>query len=174
MVGLHTTNSRFRLDHQVNPKDCEMLHLSDSLIQKHSIETGWHFGTVVIAQWRDLDAFGHVSHRTHLAWCEEARNGYLEAVGLPKLAYDSPGPVLKSVSFEYHKALRYGDEVVATAAVVSMRRTSFRMRFAIWHHGCVGRGEALAVLMLNSTGEKIAIPKDVRLRISQMDHPREE
>ncbi|SFJ73881.1 Thioesterase-like superfamily protein [Bosea sp. OK403] len=148
--------------------------IPNELFETHAIETGWRFGVIMTAQWRDLDAFGHVNHRTHLAWCEEARNRYLEAVGLPPLAFDSPGPVLKSISFNYDRALGYGDEIVATAAVVSMRRTSFRMRYAVWHHGCVGRGDALAVLMLNSTGEKIAIPPEVRSRILEMDQPQED
>ena len=146
-----------------------MTDLTPVLVRKHQVEPGWWFGVRHTAQWRDTDGYGHINHRAYLAWCEEARNRYLEAVGLPRLAIDQPSPVLKSISFEYAKSLRYGDEIVTTAAVISLRTTSFRMRYAVWHYGIVGRGEALIILMLNSTGERISIPKQARQKMIEVD-----
>ena len=146
-----------------------MTEITPALITRHRIEPGWWFGLSLTAQWRDTDGYGHINHRAYLAWCEEARNRYLEAVGLPRLAIDQPSPVLKSIGFEYAKSLRYGDEVVATAAVASFRKTSFRMRYAVWHDGLVGRGEALVILMLNSTGERVPIPELARQKMMEVD-----
>src|SRR5215207_5317869 len=67
-----------------------MTDLTPALVRKHQVEPGWWFGVRHTAQWRDTDGYGHINHRAYLAWCEEARNRYLEAVGLPRLAIDQP------------------------------------------------------------------------------------
>lgn len=73
-----------------------MTDITPALITRHRIEPGWWFGLSLTAQWRDTDGYGHINHRAYRAWCEEARNRYLEAVGLPRLAIDQPSPVLRA------------------------------------------------------------------------------
>src|SRR5215204_7694016 len=67
-----------------------MTDLTPALVRKHQVEPGWWFGVRHTTQWRDTDGYGHINHRAYLAWFEEARNRYLEAVGLPRLAIDQP------------------------------------------------------------------------------------
>lgn len=146
-----------------------MNELTPPLAGHHRIEPGWWFGIRRRAEWRDTDGFGHVNHLAYLAWCEEARNRYLEAIGLPRLSATVPGPVVKAVSFAYEAPLGYGDEVVVTARTASFRRTSFCMAYAVWHCGLVGRGTALCVLMVNASGERVPIPDSVRVEMVTRD-----
>ncbi len=51
-----------------------------------------------------------------------------------------------------------------------MGRTSLVMDYATWGDGCHCRCEAVLVLIINSTGEKAAIPEAVRRTIIQLDN----
>jgi len=147
----------------------ERFEVTSDVAQLHAIESGWFFAVRKRAEWRDTDAFGHINHLTYLAWCEDARNCYLEHIGMPRLSRTKPGPVLKSVDFDYEKELVFGDEVVVTAKTLSVRQTSFRMKYAIWKNGLVGLGHALVVLVTNSSGARAKIPARVRKMMISRD-----
>jgi YbgC/YbaW family acyl-CoA thioester hydrolase len=138
------------------------------------VEPGWCFGLPHRVRWSEVDAFGHANHAAYLEWFEEARNQYLEAVGLPPLSAATPGPVLVGLEVAYEKPLRYGDVVLVTARTAALRRTSLRMEYAVWREGRVARGTAILVLVVNLTGERQAIPPAVRAAIVAGDGPREE
>lgn len=142
---------------------------------RFGVDTGWSFGHRRQVEWRDVDGFRHANHTAFLLWFETERNRYLEASGLPRHSVDSPGPVMMTLEARYLQPMAYHDPVFVTARVRSMRRTSFVMEYAAWgEEGCTATCSALLVLMINATGQKVAIPDAVRAAIRALDAPLEE
>ena len=79
------------------------------------VEPGWSFAIRHRVRWSECDPFGHANHRAYFEWFEEARNRYLEAVGLAPLSANTPGPVMAETGIRYHRPLVYADEVLVTA-----------------------------------------------------------
>src|SRR5207248_10983719 len=104
-------------------------------------------------------------HRAGFAWFEEARNRYLEAVGLAPLSPVTPGPVIAEASIRYHRPLVYADEILVTARAVRLGRTSFEMEYAVWRDGLCALGRAVLILVVSATGEKTPLPPELRERI---------
>lgn len=151
------------------------LAVSDTARATFGIPEDWQAGMARVVEWSDVDAFAHANHTSFLLWFEAARNLYLESVGIPRHAVDKPGPVMMSLTTRYLKPLAYHDPVFVTARVKSMRRTSFVMEYAAWGmDGCACTCEAVLVLMINATGEKVAIPDAARGAIRALDAPDEQ
>ncbi len=148
--------------------------LDDATRAAFGVEPGWGLGIRHRVRWSEVDPFGHANHAAYLEWFEEARNRYLEAVGLPPLSAATPGPVLMRLEVEYLKPLRYGDEALVTARTVAVRRTSLRMEYGVWRSGLAARCTAAFVLVVNATGERVPIPPDVRQAIVGRDGAAEE
>ncbi len=126
------------------------------------VEPGWGFAIRHRVRWSECDPFGHANHRAYFEWFEEARNRYLEAVGLPALSAATPGPVMAETGAQYHRPLAYGDEVLVTARTVRLGRTSFEMEYAVWRRGLCAQGRAALILVVNATGEKTPLPDPLR------------
>ena len=107
----------------------------------------------------------HAGHRAYFEWFEEARNRYLEAVGLAPLSPVTPGPVIAEASIRYHRPLVYADEILVTARAVRLGRTSFEMEYAVWRDGLCALGRAVLILVVSATGEKTPLPPELRERI---------
>jgi acyl-CoA thioester hydrolase len=150
------------------------VQLDDATRAAFGVEPGWTFGLQHRVRWSEVDPFAHANHAAYLEWFEEARNRYLEAVGLPPLAPATPGPVLTRLEVAYVRPLRYGDEVLVTARTVAVRRTSLRMEYAAWCEGRAASCTAVFVLMVNATGERTPIPAAVRAAILARDGATEE
>lgn len=148
--------------------------LDDATRTAFGVDPGWALAIRHRVRWSEVDPFGHANHAAYLEWFEEARNRYLEAVGLPSLSATTPGPVLMRLEVEYLTPLRYGDETLVTARTVAVRRTSLRMQYAVWRRGLAARCTAVFVLVVNATGERVAIPPDVRAAILACDGAAEE
>ena len=65
---------------------------------RFGVEPGWSFAIPHRVRWSECDPFRHAGHRAYFEWFEEARNRYLEAVGLAPLSPDTPGPVIAETS----------------------------------------------------------------------------
>jgi acyl-CoA thioesterase FadM len=102
-------------------------------------------------------------------WFEEARNRYLEAVGLAPLSPDTAGPVIAETGIRYHRPLAYADEILVTARTVRLGHTSFDMEYAVWRDGLCALGRAVLILVVNATGEKTPLPPELRERILARD-----
>lgn len=145
--------------------------LNDELRARFGVEPGWALAMPAEIRWCDVDAFGHANHTSFLRYFEDARNAYLEAVGLPRLSATTPGPVLTRVEASYLKPLAYADRFLVTARTASLRRRSFVMEYAAWRDGCCARCRAVCVLMINATGVKTPIPDNVREAMIRLDDP---
>jgi acyl-CoA thioester hydrolase len=142
--------------------------MSEEKIEEHArfgVEPGWSFAIRHRVRWSECDPFGHANHRAYFEWFEEARNRYLEAVGLPALSPTTPGPVIAETSIRYDRPLAYADELLVSPRTVRLGRTSFDMEYAVWRNGLCALGRAVLILVVNATGEKSLLPVEVRQRI---------
>jgi acyl-CoA thioester hydrolase len=142
-----------------------MVEVSATEHAQFGIQTGWSFALQHRVRWSECDPFGHANHRAYFEWFEEARNRYLEAVGLPALSPSTPGPVIAETSIRYHRPLVYADEILVSARTVRLGRTSFDMEYAVWRNGLCALGRAVLILVINTTGEKMPLPFEMRERI---------
>ena len=136
---------------------------------RFGVEPGWSFAISHRVRWSECDPFRHAGHRAYFEWFEEARNRYLEAVGLAPLSPDTPGPVIAETSIRYHRPLVYADQILVTARTVRLGRTSFDMEYAVWRDGLCALGRAVLILVVNATGEKSLLPSDLREQILACD-----
>lgn len=132
---------------------------------RFGIEPGWSFAVPHRVRWSECDPFGHANHRAYFEWFEEARNRYLEAVGLTPLSPTTPGPVIAETGIRYYRPLAYADEILVSARTVRIGRTSFEMEYAVWRDGLCALGRAVLILMLNATAQKVPLPPELRNRI---------
>ena len=109
------------------------------------------------------------NHRAYFEWFEEARNRYLEAVGLAPLSSNAPGPVIAETGIRYHRPLAYADEILVGARTVRLGNTSFDMEYAVWRDGLCALGRAVLILVVNATGEKTPLPPELRESILALD-----
>lgn len=138
-------------------------------LAKFHVEPGWWFGLSFVTRWSEVDPFGHASHRTHLVWCEEVRNAYFAELGHPIVSPAAAGPVLRELGFSYERPLGVGDAAFVTGRVSSVRRTSFRMEYAVWSRGLMGRGHATCIWIVNATGERLRVPDSLRRQMVERD-----
>jgi acyl-CoA thioester hydrolase len=137
--------------------------------RRFGVEPGWSFAIRHRVRWSECDPFGHANHRAYFEWFEEARNRYLEAVGLAALSAGSPGPVIAETAIRYHQPLAYSDEVLITARTVRLGNTSFEMEYAVWRDGLCALGRAVLILVVNATGEKTPLPPALRRAMLMRD-----
>ena len=129
---------------------------------RFGVEPGWALTLRHRVRWSECDPFRHANHRAYFEWFEEARNRYLEAVGLPALSASTPGPVMAETGIRYLRPLAYGEEVLVSARTVRLGYTSFEMEYAVWRQGLCALGRAVLILVVNATGEKTALPEPLR------------
>jgi acyl-CoA thioester hydrolase len=146
-----------------------MSKLDAAEFARFGVPNGWSFAIRHRVRWSECDPFRHANHRAYFEWFEEARNRYLESVGLPALAATSPGPVMAETKIRYRRPLGYGDEVLVTARTLRLGRTSFEMEYAVWCDGLCAEGRAVLILVVNATGEKTPLPSGLRQAILARD-----
>ncbi len=134
-------------------------------LARFGVEPGWSFTIRHQVRWSECDPFGHANHRAYFEWFEEARNRYLEAVGLDALSAAAPGPVIAETGIRYARPLAYADRILVSARTVRLGHTSFEMEYAVWRQGLCAIGRAALILMVNATGEKTPLPQTLRRAI---------
>ena len=138
-----------------------MIEVGADEFAQFGVEPGWTFAIRHRVRWSECDPFGHANHRAYFEWFEEARNRYLEAVGLAPLSPATPGPVIAETGIRYHRPLAYTDEILVGARTVRLGRTSFEMEYAVWCDGLCALGRAVLILMVNATGQKVTLSPEL-------------
>ena len=147
-----------------------MAHMSDAAdFTRFGAEPGWAFAIRHRVRWSECDPFGHANHRAYFEWFEEARNRYLETVGLAPLSAATPGPVIAETGIRYRRPLSYGDEILVGARTTRLGNTSFAMEYAVWRRGLCAEGRAVLILMIAASGEKTPLPPGLRRAILARD-----
>lgn len=144
--------------------------LDDRLRADFGVAGDWPLLVRHRVRWSEVDAYAHVNHTSYLEWYEDCRIRAMAEVGLD-LSPDVAGPVLAKIEVEYHKPLRFKDELLIGARVVSFRTTSLVMHYATWvaGQGLANRATALCVMFVNATGKKAPVP-DAAKRIWRDRH----
>ena len=146
--------------------------------------SGGHYAslaTVRRVEFRDTDAAGIVHFSAFFFWMESAEHELLRHLGLHVFERQPDGSEHSwprvSVSCDYRSALRFGDEVGIAVHVAELGRASVTYRFVFEHEGrAVADGRVVAVRCLVRPGgrlEAVAIPADIRGRLSGSDAGRE-
>jgi acyl-CoA thioester hydrolase len=143
--------------------------LTGTQIANFQVEPNWSHGLQFTPRWGEIDTYGHVNHGAYFVWCEEVRIAYFKTLGEPPFSPDSPGPVIRDIGFEYMRAVSPTDEVLVTGRVTWIRRSSFRMEYAAWTDGLVGRGHATCIWYINNMKATAPLPDDLRRKIIALD-----
>ena len=151
------------------PASPEIKTVSAAEWVEFGVAPGWSFAIRHRVRWSECDPFGHANHRAYFEWFEEARNRYLEAVGLAPLSPNSPGPVIAETGIRYDRPLAYADEILVSARTVRLGRTSFEMEYAVWRGGLCALGRAVLILVVNATGTKTPLAPVLCERILARD-----
>ncbi len=118
----------------------------------------------------DCDVFGHVNHATMITILEHARWALLETV-VPLRDVTRPGrwadgvwSVVRHVDIAYHWQSLPGDDLVIRSGLVTIGRTSYRIRQSV-RHATTGRLHAEATITfvcLDTEGRPVAVPESWR------------
>lgn len=138
------------------------------------VPEGWRFGLSDRVRFGELDAFGHANHTAYLTWYENIRTHYFPVHGLCSFDASSNKPVVRTMTADYLMPLGLNDRYVVTARTVELRRTSFRMGFAVWCDGQMAAScETVFVLLAPDGARPVAIPEDARRRLIEIDGARQ-
>jgi acyl-CoA thioester hydrolase len=108
-----------------------------------------------------------VNNTVYLQYLESARVGYFEALGrtIRGAAEMQYAPVVVSQTFNYHRQVRYPDELEIGARCREIRHRSFVLAYAIFRKGTetlLGDGSTVLVWLDYAAGRAAEIPGDLR------------
>lgn len=124
-------------------------------------------------EFRDTDAAGIVHFSAFFFWMESAEHELLRTAGVPVVdrrpeGVDASWPRV-SASCDYVSAVRFGDEVMITASVAQIGRTSITYAFEFQQQErLVAKGRVVAVRCLMHPGRKpeaVLIPHEIIARL---------
>ena len=124
-------------------------------------------------QWGDQDAFGHVNNTAPVRWFESSRIAYI-AQGCSQLMQEGQelGPILASLTCNYHRQLRFPDTVQIGARVSRLGRSSLTMEHVVYseaQQAIAVDGSSVIVIFNYALNRSARIPDDVRASIEQLE-----
>lgn len=126
-------------------------------------------------RWSECDMHAHVNHTAYLVLFEDLRVAWwLRAGG--SFGPGEPGPAVIHFDVRYLKAAGFDDEVLLTQRTPSFRRSSFVHEYGMWRRGdgLVCSARAVCVLVRSGSGEKTAIPPEIRRAMLEADGAKDE
>lgn len=119
-------------------------------------------------RWSECDPHAHVNHTAYLTLCEDLRVAHWLSLG-GGFGADRLGPVVAQLEARYLRPLRFGDDVLLTLRVPSLRRSSFVHEYAVWCGGLVFSARAVVVAVHGGTGERAPLPEAMRRLLINRD-----
>jgi acyl-CoA thioester hydrolase len=123
--------------------------------------------------WGDMDAFGHVNNARFIRWFETARIAHFQQVGIKTAAAVGVAPILAHVSCDFIAPVDFPNDVLVGARVSKVGTTSFHQEYVVALAGApeqaVARGLGVIVMYDYDTGQKAAIPDDLRASLAAFD-----
>jgi YbgC/YbaW family acyl-CoA thioester hydrolase len=113
--------------------------------------------------WVDTDAGGRIHFSNAFRWAELAETGLLRRLGLLERWGDYPR---KHAEAEFHKVLRFEDEIEVTLRVERVGRTSITYLWAIAKDGDVYITGRHTVVNVDRAGRPEPLSDDVRAALS--------
>lgn len=119
--------------------------------------------------WGDMDAFGHVNNVVYIRWFESGRVAYLMQLGLIEfLNKGTVAPILHSIQCRYRAAVTWPDTIIVATRVtaIGVDRMTYQHRVISQRlNRIAAEGEGIVVSFDYRTGQKTAVPDEVRTRI---------
>jgi acyl-CoA thioester hydrolase len=123
-------------------------------------------------RYAETDQMGVVYHTNYLVWCEIGRTELIRAVtGVSYATLEKEGVLLAvaDLSIRYHAAARYDNDIRVRTTLTEARSRAVTFEYVITNAGSGDRlASARTVLVsLDDAGRPIAMPDDLRRRLSQ-------
>jgi acyl-CoA thioester hydrolase len=120
-------------------------------------------------RYSDLDPNEHVNHARYLIYLEEARLAFrrhiADELGLP----DGVTWPIAELTIRYLRSAAYPGTLTVELAPIHVGRTSFTLGYGIFDRsGCVAVALNRSVCVERSTGEKVALPETVAIRLHEL------
>lgn len=114
------------------------------------------FDVAIPIRFSDIDPFGHVNHTRYLTYCEDHRTHMLGAMGDECGSYLlRTGFVVAAVECVYHQHVRLDDaDVMTRCTVVSLGRTSVRLRYELEVQGQCVASVASTLVLIDERGPR--------------------
>ncbi len=117
-------------------------------------------------QWGELDAYGHVNNTVFFRFFESVRMVYLDRCGfLESYDRDLIGIILHSTECRFRHSLRYPDNALVGARVISLKDDRFTMAYAVVSETSgllVAEGLGVLVSYDYNVRKKTPLPEAVR------------
>ncbi|HVN80600.1 MAG TPA: thioesterase family protein [Terriglobia bacterium] len=130
------------------------------------------FSIPLEVRFRDLDAFGHVNNAVYLTYFEIARCRYwIQMFGIH--SFEEIGFLVVRTECNYRLPVRFGQTVRVAARISELRNSSFVFEYEVADDEDKGRlvadGKSVQVFIDPKVEQKIMIPPEIRLRISEFE-----
>ena len=123
-----------------------------------------------VVHWGDMDALGHVNNTRHLRWMETVRVDFFQKLELRTIKSETIGPVLASLSIDYHKPIFYPDNVTVGTRVAHIGNSSFRMENIVYNGAgeLCASGECIIVLFDFENSKSVPLSDEMRNAIESL------
>ena len=124
--------------------------------------------------WGDMDAMRHVNNTVYFRYIENARIAYIDSLGWDKIEDETGvGPILKSTSCDFKRALTYPDRIrIGARVLLPLGEDRFTMEYAIaseQQNAVTTIGTSVIVAFNYRTQQKATLPAAVRERIEALE-----
>ncbi|MFV1442307.1 MULTISPECIES: acyl-CoA thioesterase [unclassified Phaeobacter] len=142
--------------------------LSPEAQRHHGLETPQPLAMADLVRFSELDILHHVNNKAYLSWFETLRVAYYDRFFAPHFTgMPTPRNVLRNANVHYVKEMVLDESYIATARVVSFRRTSYVMEQQIWSGDL--RAKMTGVMVLRSPNGRAGYPLPDSLRAALME-----
>jgi acyl-CoA thioester hydrolase len=135
--------------------------------------TDFHFFHPIQVRYGDIDAQRHVNNAKYLTYAEQARQEYLQALGLwDGRDYDSIGIILLEINCRFKSPIILGQAIKVGVRTTRLGNKSMDMEYAILgaeEDQEFAVGQAILVAYDYSTSQSMAIPDTWREAIGRFE-----
>jgi len=123
-------------------------------------------------QWGDQDAFGHVNNVVYFRYMESARIEYFRRANLGTVDNSGVGPILASIKCDFRRQVKYPDELILSASIASIGRTSVKMVHRIYSTklgAIAAEGDSVLVMFDYQAQKPVVVPDSIRAKIDAFE-----
>ena len=125
-------------------------------------------------QWGDQDSFGHVNNVVYFRWMESARIEYFLLADFGTSSNNQgTGPILASLKCDFRRQMRFPDQVLVSASVVSIGRTSLKMHHRVYstaQQAITAEGDSVLVMFDYLTQQPVPVSEAIRAKIGTVEN----
>ena len=113
------------------------------------------------AQYHETDQMGVIHHANYIKWMEEARIGWMDALGFPYAAIEDGGVVspVVSLSASYKRPVRFNETIAVGVSVSTYTGVRLTLRYRFTDEAGETRAEAVSEHCFLKDGKIISLKK---------------